>query len=160
MGQVIPTPGGTYLTLHGAKPTTPLRHVLSPHDHGGLLRPPQSHLEAREDEWRHSYIRQRRQYAHSVRSAKAACSRTYGLTQGRTGSGLCTTSTTRGYATEKRWLSRSITFHHPYRSVPTQARTRFRTSPPGAVRDLAAPRSGPKIDPPLVPPPSEVSHSG
>ena len=93
--------------------------------------------------------------SHRVRNTEIACSRTYGVSQGRTRPGSSTTSTTREYAKKKRRLSRSITLHHPYRSVPTQARTRFRTSPPGAVRDLAAPRSGPKIDPPLVPPPTD-----
>ena len=82
--------------------------------------------------------------SHRVRNTKAACSRTYGVPQGRTRPGSSTTLTTRGYATKKRRLSRSITLHHPYRSVPTQAQTRLRTSPPGAMRGLAAPRSGPK----------------
>ena len=82
--------------------------------------------------------------SHRARNTETACSRTYGVPQGRTRPGSSTTSTTRGYATKKRRLSRSITLHHPYHSVPNQAQTRLRTRPLRAMWGLAAPRSGPK----------------
>ena len=82
-----------------------------------------------------------------VRSTKAAWSRTCLVCHWPTTPRPSTTSTARGCVIEKVKLPMPVALHHPCRSVPTQARTRFRTSPPGPLRGLAAVRNGPKIGP-------------
>ena len=92
--------------------------------------------------------------SNGVRSTKAAWSRRCLVCQWPTTPRPSTTSTARGCVIKKVKLPVPIALHHPCRSVPTQARRWFRTSTPGAGRSFAAARNGPKIDLPLVPPPT------